>query len=90
MCLDTRSATDAQCECATRALADTVSPQDAARYDPIAVRFVSNRGTGQAWVGAWNSAVAEVAVYEGLTAGGLQKAVNPLAAVHREAMKSCG
>ncbi len=88
MCVDTGK-TEEVCTCATEALAEAVSEEDAARYSAIGTLFVANREAGQGWVEAWDAAVAGIAEEAGVRANELQKAMNPVGKAHREAKKGC-
>lgn len=89
MCLERTGTTEAQCACATDALAGEVGADDAALYDSVGTRYIANKAGGQGMADAWDAAIAETAGEAGLGRTALLTRMNAAGTAHRAAMKAC-
>ena len=89
MCLEGNGMTDAQCACATEALADEIGGGDADLYHAVGTRYLENKAAGQSVGDAWDAAIAETAVEAGLGHTALLTRMNAAGKAHRGAMKRC-
>lgn len=89
MCMDTKDADAAVCDCATEALADSASKEDRGLYDRIGTLYLAKMEEGASRGAAWTEALDEVAAENGIGSTGLLTRMNAVGKAHRAAMKSC-
>lgn len=89
MCLDMGGTTEAQCACATEALAGIVGEEEAALYDAVGTRYLANLASGQGMGDAWDAAIAETAADNGLGRTALLTRMNDAGKAHRGAIAAC-
>ncbi|MGA9253711.1 MAG: hypothetical protein WBV71_14845 [Roseobacter sp.] len=89
MCLEGDGATEAQCSCATAALAQEVGVDEAGLYDQVGTLYLANKVAGQSMGDAWDAAIAEVAGRARLGRTALLTRMNSAGRIHRDAIKSC-
>lgn len=89
MCLEMGGTTEAQCACATEALAGIVGAEDAALYGAVGTRHLANRAAGQGMGDAWDAAIAETAAEAGLGRTALLGRMNDAGKAHRGAVAAC-
>ncbi|MEQ8294520.1 MAG: hypothetical protein RIA08_20155 [Roseovarius sp.] len=89
MCLDQTGTDDAQCQCATQALAEEIGEEDADMYNAVGVLYLDGKANGQEEEAAWDAAIETVAGQNDTDQAELLERMNSAREAHGEAIESC-
>ncbi|KZY45052.1 hypothetical protein A3731_06505 [Roseovarius sp. HI0049] len=88
MCLDQSGTGDAQCQCATDALAEKIGKEDADAYNAVGVLYLDGKANGQEEEAAWEAAI-ETAGQNDTDQADLLERMNAAREAHEEAIETC-
>ena len=89
MCLDQTGTDDAQCQCATEALAEEIGEEDAEMYNAVGVLYLDGKANGQEEEAAWAAAIETVAGQNDTDQAELLERMNAAREAHSTSIEGC-
>lgn len=89
LCLDMGGNSASKCECATTTLNANITLEERGLYDALADDFLAVKASGTEFAEAWDTAFADTAAQNGMTAEDLMLAMSSVGEKHENAIASC-